>query len=241
MSSFLFRAPVIKRVPLVRYSARTKRENRISVQLLRDFPGHGVKGEIIEVLPGLMRNKLYPNNGATYIIPRLNQGPKIPVVTREEIRAREEEKIRASQEQFLAQQEARLSALNARKQASKDAANAKNAEAKPLSIKGLLFKQSSDSVSEGKISSSTGDYSLISLETKLPSEITFSSIPQTKATIIKEISKLTNGIQVKSEDLQLFQGKESVEQFNEKGDQFKVVIMPEFAQGEKITKKVFIQ
>jgi hypothetical protein len=96
--SFAFKpnAP-FRRIPLVRYSARTKRENRIQVQLLKDFPQYGAKGEIIEVLPGLMRNKLYPKNGAAYIIPRLNLGPRIPVVKKqaravvvEEVKKKEE-------------------------------------------------------------------------------------------------------------------------------------------------------
>ncbi|KAH3681267.1 hypothetical protein WICPIJ_007772 [Wickerhamomyces pijperi] len=237
MSSFLFRSPATKRVPLVRYSARTKRENRIQVQLLKDFPEYGAKGEIIEVLPGLMRNKLYPQNGAAYIIPRMNLGPKIPVVTREEIRAREEEKIRIVQAGQLAEQEARLAASAAKKQAIKEQATK---ESKPLSIKGLLFKQSTTSTASGNITSSAGEYSLIALETKLPAVITFQTIPQTKSTILSEILKLTNGISVQASELQLFKGKESVEEFSEKG-QFKIVIEPEFAQGEKISKKIIIQ
>ncbi|CCH46909.1 hypothetical protein BN7_6514 [Wickerhamomyces ciferrii] len=78
MSSILYKALPSARIPLVRYSARSKRLNKAEVQLLKDFPNVGVKGQIVKVSHSLMRNTLHRYNGAAYILP--NQGPRIPVV-----------------------------------------------------------------------------------------------------------------------------------------------------------------
>ncbi|KAG7810976.1 hypothetical protein KL921_002604 [Ogataea angusta] len=62
----------------VRYSAISKRK-RIPVQLLKDFPTIGVKGQIVQVKPSVMINRLHPKNGAVYMhLP--DSKPKIPVV-----------------------------------------------------------------------------------------------------------------------------------------------------------------
>lgn len=58
-------------------------DKRIPVQLLRDFEGLGVKGEIVQVAPGRMRNQLHRNNGAAYILKNLP--PRIKVISRESI------------------------------------------------------------------------------------------------------------------------------------------------------------
>ncbi|AET37850.1 mitochondrial 54S ribosomal protein bL9m MRPL50 Ecym_2097 [Eremothecium cymbalariae DBVPG len=50
-------------------SALTKRNNRVKVQLLKDFPRFQLyKGEVANVKPSLMRNFLHNNNGARYIL-----------------------------------------------------------------------------------------------------------------------------------------------------------------------------
>lgn len=64
----------------VRYTAQSKK-NRINVQLLKDFPGLGVKGQIVAVKPSAMTNKLYPYNGAVYMN-HSGAEPAIPVVTK---------------------------------------------------------------------------------------------------------------------------------------------------------------
>ncbi|KAG0689251.1 hypothetical protein C6P40_005345 [Pichia californica] len=69
----------------VRYTAQSKK-NRIDVQLLKDFPGLGVKGQIIAVKPSAMTNKLYPFNGAVYMNYK-NAEPSIPVVSKQEAAA----------------------------------------------------------------------------------------------------------------------------------------------------------
>ncbi|KAG7880595.1 hypothetical protein KL905_002569 [Ogataea polymorpha] len=62
----------------VRYSAVSKRK-RIAVQLLKDFPSIGVKGQIVQVKPSVMINRLHPYNGAVYMhLP--DSKPRIPVV-----------------------------------------------------------------------------------------------------------------------------------------------------------------
>lgn len=64
----------------VRYTAQSKK-NRIEVQLLKDFPGIGVKGQIVAVKPSAMTSKLYPHNGAIYMNYK-GAEPAIPVVTK---------------------------------------------------------------------------------------------------------------------------------------------------------------
>ncbi|QPG76018.1 hypothetical protein FOA43_003404 [Brettanomyces nanus] len=62
----------------VRYTAQSKKK-RIVVQLLKDFAGVGVKGQVVHVKASTMINRLHPFNGAAY----LNYSgaePVIPVV-----------------------------------------------------------------------------------------------------------------------------------------------------------------
>ncbi|CAI5758098.1 unnamed protein product [Candida verbasci] len=69
-------------------SIRTHKRKSINaltrVQLLQDVDGVGYKGEIIKVKPGFMRNYLHIDNKACYINEK--NGPRIPVVDRDEIR-----------------------------------------------------------------------------------------------------------------------------------------------------------
>lgn len=64
----------------VRYTAQSKK-NRINVQLLKDFPGVGIKGQVVAVKPSAMSNKLHPFNGAVYMNYK-GAEPAIPVVTK---------------------------------------------------------------------------------------------------------------------------------------------------------------
>lgn len=69
----------------VRYTAQSKK-NRIDVQLLKDFPGIGVKGQVVAVKASAMASKLYPHNGAVYMnFPGAQ--PTLPVVTKSEAAA----------------------------------------------------------------------------------------------------------------------------------------------------------
>lgn len=65
----------------VRYTAQSKK-NRIEVQLLKDFPGVGVRGQVVSVKPSAMTNRLYPNNGAVYLNYK-GAEPVIPVVSKQ--------------------------------------------------------------------------------------------------------------------------------------------------------------
>lgn len=60
-----------------RHASRGK-SNKIPVQLLKDYPPHGVRGQIIDVAPSFMRNVLHVDNKACYITK--DHGPRIPVV-----------------------------------------------------------------------------------------------------------------------------------------------------------------
>lgn len=72
-----------------------KRDSKkIPVQLLKDWKGLGVRGEIVRVSPGQMRNQLHPFNGAAYVLDGVP--PRILVRTREEVladQAAEEERL----------------------------------------------------------------------------------------------------------------------------------------------------
>lgn len=69
----------------VRYTAQSKK-NRINVQLLKDFPGIGVTGQIVPVKASTMSNQLYPKNGAVYMNYK-DAKPRIPIVTKAEAAA----------------------------------------------------------------------------------------------------------------------------------------------------------
>ncbi|CCE63013.1 hypothetical protein TPHA_0D03800 [Tetrapisispora phaffii CBS 4417] len=50
-------------------SALSKRTNKVTVQVLKDFPDFQLfRGQVAEVKPSLMRNYLHYNNGARYIL-----------------------------------------------------------------------------------------------------------------------------------------------------------------------------
>lgn len=82
---------------LVRFAttrAAASKSSKIRVQLLKDFPLVGARGEVIRVKPAFMRNYLHVNNGACYLLE--GQEPRIPVVKRvkQEVRkAPVEEKV----------------------------------------------------------------------------------------------------------------------------------------------------
>lgn len=50
----------------------------VEIQLLQDIPNVGMRGEVMRVSAGYMRNYLQVGNRAAYIVP--GQGPSIPVV-----------------------------------------------------------------------------------------------------------------------------------------------------------------
>lgn len=76
-------------------------DKRIPVQLLRDFANVGVKGEVVKVLPSVMRNYLHMNNGATYLTK--TKGPRIPIVDRSVFLA-QQEKIKQERAELLQEQ-----------------------------------------------------------------------------------------------------------------------------------------
>lgn len=81
----------------VRFSAQSKKK-RIDIQLLKDFPGYGVKGQIIKVKPSAMTNKFHPNNGAVYLnYPGAE--PAIPVASQAD--------INKAKDRFTAEQKAK--------------------------------------------------------------------------------------------------------------------------------------
>ncbi|CAH2351478.1 hypothetical protein CLIB1423_03S07206 [[Candida] railenensis] len=76
-------------------------DKRIPVQLLKDFPNVGVRGEVVKVLPSVMRNYLHMNNGATYLTK--TKGPRIPIVDRS-VFLEQQEKIKQEKAELLREQ-----------------------------------------------------------------------------------------------------------------------------------------
>lgn len=61
------------------------RAKKIHVQLLKSFPGIGIRGQVVEVSEGLMRNKLHPLKGAAYLVK--GQALRIPEPSEQELLA----------------------------------------------------------------------------------------------------------------------------------------------------------
>ena len=89
-------------------------DKKIPVQLLKDVPGLGVRGEVVSVTPGRMRNQLHRNGGANYVIK--NVALKIPAVSRESILERQKIEREAKEAAEAAQREAQR--IQAEKEAS---------------------------------------------------------------------------------------------------------------------------
>ncbi|KAA8917552.1 hypothetical protein TRICI_000298 [Trichomonascus ciferrii] len=97
-------------------SSRRYASTKVSVQLLRDFPGLGYKGEVVQVAPGRMRNELHVSNGAAYVIK--GEPLRLPLRTRESIEAEkakeaalaaEQKERQRAQERIARQEKERLS------------------------------------------------------------------------------------------------------------------------------------
>lgn len=235
MSSLLSRELAFKRVAFVRYSARTKRENRIQVQLLRDFPQYGAKGEIIEVLPGLMRNKLYPNNGACYIIPSQNLGPRIPVV-KKDLRLQQQQqqqKLQQARQEQLAEQK-RLEVIDMLK-------NKKQRDTEhiaPVEIEGLLFDLPEGTSATSDVIASQG-YSMITLEIGLDAlRFNLQDGAVTKESVVQKIHDIV-GFTVPVSDIKIIQHESSFEQVEAAG-QYQLVVQPQNSENT-VTKKILIE
>lgn len=61
------------------------RAKKVPVQLLKDWPRLGKRGEVVEVSEGLMRNKLHAQNGAAYVLK--GEPLRIPIYIRPDIQA----------------------------------------------------------------------------------------------------------------------------------------------------------
>lgn len=53
------------------------RSKKVTVQLLRDFEGTGIKGEVLDVAEGFMRNRLETGNGACYVVNGVTKIPRV--------------------------------------------------------------------------------------------------------------------------------------------------------------------
>lgn len=56
------------------------RSKKVTVQLLQDFEGTGVRGEVLDVAEGFMRNRLQPGNGACYVVDGITRIPRVSPV-----------------------------------------------------------------------------------------------------------------------------------------------------------------
>lgn len=78
----------------VRYTAQSKKK-RIAVQLLDNFVGIGITGQIVHVKASTMINKLHRGNGAVYLNYE-GAKPRITVIDPKKIQARRMKELRAA-------------------------------------------------------------------------------------------------------------------------------------------------
>ncbi|KAI3403493.2 hypothetical protein KGF56_003777 [Candida oxycetoniae] len=117
------------------YAIRTFKQRTVNklveVQLLTDVPNIGVKGQVLNVKPGFMRNYLHVDNKACYITPKTP--PRLPVVDIEMIRARQR-KEKLEKEEAQKQSNAQAQAQSG---AGADADAKAEAEQGPMSFSEL--------------------------------------------------------------------------------------------------------
>lgn len=173
----IFKPHQLRAVPYVRFITKAKKNSKIKVQLLKDFKNFGKKGEIITVLPSVMRNILHPYNGAHYIL--RGQGPKIPVYERPDPNAQaqaeeESKKVNTSgTESDILKQRAEM--LKALEDAKDDTAEAVT-PGKPL---GLEFPSSPETTS----TPTAPTYSLFKIDQSLK-KLTFANQEVTEASTL---------------------------------------------------------
>lgn len=217
MSSNLFKQIPFARVPLVRYSVASKRFNKAEVQLLKDFPSVGKKGQILKVSHSLMRNKLHPHNGACYIVP--GQGPRIPIY-------KEPKKI----------------IRVAPKPSKVGTPNAPAPKKISIDIEGLLLNIPKDnSKASSRIQPSKASYSLFNLSVnlgdlkfKVQEEDGSLKTPIDKSAIAAQIKKMVN-ISVPESDITLKIKRDVISEITKTGE-----YRLEIGTSEKAIKKIFV-
>lgn len=151
-------------------------DKRIPVQLLKDFPNVGVRGEIVKVLPSVMRNYLHMNNGAAYLI-KGKEGPRIPVVDRS---------VYLAQQEKIKQRDGEIKAAKKKEEAEKLAKETK-ASTTALSVDELsnLFqnikknKKISETTTESETTTATSTAEAFADEYFFTSLDVSQSIPET--------------------------------------------------------------
>lgn len=226
MSSTLFKPVPFVRIPLVRYSVASKKFNKAEVQLLRDFPNVGVKGQVLKVSHSLMRNRLHQRNGACYILP--GQGPRIPVVKEEKKKV-----VTPPPVEVITPTPVKAEAPASKKL--------------QINIKGLLLNipnKKEANGGSGKVEASKHSYSLFNLSVNL-GDIIF-KVPENEGTLNTSINKSTISTQIKrlvnvsvpESDIRVKKGQETVETIDTLGE-YTVGLGPE--PREQITKKIIVK
>lgn len=138
---------------------------KVPVQLLKDFPGLGFKGEIVTVATGRMRNELHRGNGAAYVIK--GEPLRIPLVSREKVLERQ----RREAEQRKAVEAASLEAQLVQEQAR--ATGRLNAQSEMLNalenLTNLNFNLGADAAAAAAASKPAADSNLFFLESAIKS------------------------------------------------------------------------
>lgn len=216
MSSALLRSTPFSRVPLVRYSVTAKKRNLAEVQLLRDFPNIGKRGQVLKVSHSLMRNRLHRENGAAYILP--GQGPRIPVY---------KEPVKKESKEKKVQQKVIFEAPKPKKP--------------KINIEGLLLPKGD--LTAGAADQPSRGYSLFSLSInlgdllfKVPASNSILKKPITKEDIQSQIRRLAD-IEVPLSDLKILVNSKEQESIKNEG-----IHEVEVGTGkETVTKNVLVR
>lgn len=152
------RSLTLAQISQVRFTAKSK-QLRIPIQLLKDFPGVGVRGEIVHVKASAMSSKFYPNQGAVYLNFK-GAEPAIPVFDRSAEEAKSKAKLAAQSAEKL---------MNKKKLDDLKAKVKEENNAKKNQLKSGTSQQSQQSNS---------DESLLSLDEIL--SLDFNTLPEAK-------------------------------------------------------------
>lgn len=192
---------------LMRYSS--KRSNtlseKIQVQLLKDHPKLGVRGEIVRVKPAFMRNYLHIGNGACYITD--NQGPRIPVVEK----ASQEQKPAIKVDQNS--QETSESPAETSKGPAMSLAELSNLFSSIQNGKSSLSKGSKNSDQKFELNSENIEYTASEIDSALPPVLSLPTnnsfaLPINKERLVSYIYDIA-GVRLEPEMIKLSKGNTS--------------------------------
>lgn len=231
-------------VPLSRgLSKRAQRAlsvpEKIQVQLLKDHPTLGQRGQIVRVRPAYMRNFLHVDNKACYITADL--GPRIPVVERD--LAREAEKRAAAAEALKQQKQKEERKLKEAAEVANGAMSLEELSSLFGNMQSRRGQRTAETVSfAAESAQEMAGYSVSELNEAIPRVYTVvlgknTQLPVTKNFLASAISA-SSGIAVPVSAMRLNSGSEEVSEAAAAGDYQWTLVVPGESTNVKRTLRV---